>query len=80
MYQFKDAETAFQSCLDIAQDISNNPEIVCKHYHNLFSFYIRSDLKAAILLGKALMSEEERQDIPIVFQKEFLLSLGTAYL
>lgn len=80
MYQFQDAEVAFNSCLDISQELTENPEVIYKHYHNLFTFYIKSNLKQAILLGKALLSEQERQDIPIANQKEFLLNLGTAYL
>lgn len=80
MYQYADAETAFNSCLDTAQEITNNPQIIHTHYHNLFCFYMRANLKSAILMGKALMSEEEKDDIPQVFQKQYLFNLGTAYL
>lgn len=31
-------------------------------------------------MGKALLSEEERNNIPIVYQKQFLFNLGTGYL
>lgn len=80
MYQYADAEAAFNDCVDIAQDVTNNPDVIYSHYHNLFTFNIKANLKNGILMGKALMSEEERKDIPLVYQKDFLFNLGTAYL
>ena len=80
MYQYKDAEDALSMSLDIAQEITNNPQIINTHYHNLFCFYLKANLKSAIMMGKAQMSEEEKDNIPIVYQKQFLYNLGTAYL
>jgi len=54
MYQYADAEEAFNDCLDISQEITNNPEIIYSHYHNLFTFYLKANLKKGILMGKAL--------------------------
>ena len=71
MYQYADAEQAFNDCLDISQDLTNNPEIIYGHYNDLFCFYIRANLKQAIILGKALLSEEEIKEIPLVYQKQF---------
>lgn len=50
------------------------------NYFNLMNFYIKTDLKQAILVGKALLSEEEIEKIPYVLQKQLIFNLGTAYL
>lgn len=56
------------------------PHVLYGAYYSLFSLYLYTNIKEAILLGKALLSENERQMIPVDLEREFQLNLGTAYL
>ena len=46
----------------------------------MMDFYLKTNLKQAILLGKALLSDDEITEIPPIIQKEIIFNLGTAYL
>ncbi|EGR30945.1 hypothetical protein IMG5_120510, partial [Ichthyophthirius multifiliis] len=54
--------------------------LVYKEYNNLFVYCLKYNLNKAILLGKALLSENERKKIPPQYQNLFTFNLGTAYL
>lgn len=75
-YQYEDAEKYLNDCIDLVQDISSNPYTLYKNYGLLFDLYMESNLEKAIMLGRALDSEEEKEDIPYILQKEFTFSLA----
>jgi hypothetical protein len=54
--------------------------LVYNAYNNLFLHCLRTNLQKAILLGKALLSNKEKDLIPIAYVKQFTFNLGTAYL
>lgn len=76
MLQFKDADKHLNDCIDIAQDISLTNYTLYANYLNVMNFYIRTNVKKAILFGKALLSESEREEIPYLQQKQIIFTLG----
>lgn len=74
--QFQDCEDFLVKRVDLVQDLMTEEHAIYSCYNDLFSFYLRSNLEKAILLGKALESEEEQKSIPVYLQKLFLMNTG----
>ena len=77
---YSDCEESLEKIIEITQKITTSDALIYKEYNNLFTHCIRFNLNKAILLGKALLSENEIKKIPIAYQKTFIFNLGTAYL
>jgi hypothetical protein len=46
--------------LDIVQDVTTNNFRIYSSYDLLVNFYLKTNLKKAILMGKALLSQDEK--------------------
>jgi hypothetical protein len=77
---FQDCEEYLLKRVDLVQDLMTEEYAIYSCYNDLFAFYLRSNLEKAILLGKALESEEEQKSIPVYLQKMFLLNTGVTVL
>lgn len=74
--QFHDCEDYMVKRVDLVQELMTEEFAVYSCYNDLFAFYLRSNLDKAILLGKALESEDEQKVIPVYLQKLFLMNTG----
>jgi tetratricopeptide (TPR) repeat protein len=79
--QYHDSEDTLEKIIELSQRIQSTESLLLyKEYNNLFLHCLRTNLNKAILLGKALLSDTERKNIPIAYQKIFLFNLGTAFV
>ena len=78
LHQFKDCEEYLQEKIDVIQDVMTDELALYAAYSDLFAFYLRTSLDKAILLGKALTTEEEKANIPLYLVKLFILHTGVA--
>lgn len=76
----KETAKILRQIVQIVRSNNSPPQVVYSHYNNLFLHYLRTDLRTAILFGKALLSDSERHLLPTKYEKLFQLNLGTAYL
>ena len=74
--QFADCEQLLNERVDLVQDLVTEDYAVYSCYNDIFAFYLRTNLEKAVLLGKALDSEQEKKSIPFYLQKLFLLNTG----
>lgn len=78
--RYADADEYLEEIVDTVQKHTTNDAIIYAQYNNLFLHRLRVNVNKAILMGKALLSETEKHNLPLIYQKQFLFNLGTAYL
>jgi len=78
--QYADCEKYLNERVDLVQELVTEEYAVYSCYNDLFAFYLRTNLEKAVLLGRALNSEEEKKSIPFYLQKMFLMSTGVRAL
>ncbi|EAR94619.2 tetratricopeptide repeat protein (macronuclear) [Tetrahymena thermophila SB210] len=78
--RYQEAENTIEEIIEILQKKSTTDSLIYKEYNNLFLHCLKYNLNKAIILGKALLSEKEKKNIPAAYQKIFTFNLGTAYL
>jgi len=78
--RYTDADEYLEELVDTVQNHSANDALIYAQYNNLFLHRLRVNVNKAILMGKALLSESEKANLPLIYQKQFLFNLGTAYL
>ncbi|KRW98750.1 Cyclic nucleotide-binding protein [Pseudocohnilembus persalinus] len=77
---YQDSEHTLEQIIEITQKASTSDALLYREYHNLFLHLLRTNLNKSIILGKALLSQNEIKNIPVIYQKYFQFNLGTAYL
>ncbi|KAM3130809.1 hypothetical protein pb186bvf_017104 [Paramecium bursaria] len=77
---YQDAEKSFYKIIDQLRADNREDVSLYATYNDLFLHLLRTNLNKAILLGKALLSPSEKQQIPLLHQKLFMFNIGTAYL
>ena len=77
---YKQAQLELQICLDNL--LTNKIEGIklYQFYTDMIKFYLQTNLDKAIILGKALLSEEEIDNIPFSLQNNISFLIGTAYI
>jgi tetratricopeptide (TPR) repeat protein len=74
--RYTDADEYLEELVDTVQNHSANDALIYAQYNNLFLHRLRVNVNKAILMGKALLSENEKQNLPLIYQKQFLFNLG----
>ncbi|CAD8115906.1 unnamed protein product [Paramecium sonneborni] len=78
--RYEDAEAQLEEIIRQFLRQKANYALVYSAYSDLLTHCLKYNLNKAILLGKALLSEMQRENVPLGYQKQFLYFLGTAYL
>ncbi|CAK57531.1 unnamed protein product (macronuclear) [Paramecium tetraurelia] len=78
--RYEDAEAQLEEIIRQFLRQKANYALVYSAYSDLLTHCLKYNLNKAILLGKALLSEMQRENVPLGYQKQYLYFLGTAYL
>lgn len=78
--KYQQTENYLEKLIEVSREKKSNEIILYNEYNNLILHCMRTNLNKAILMSKALLSEKEKQNLPVSFQKIFLFNLGTSYL
>jgi hypothetical protein len=73
---FGEAEVQLQTILDIHFEMNASETELYTHYVKIMTFYLYTNIERALLLGKALSSQQEFEKIPFNIQNDLLFVHG----
>jgi hypothetical protein len=73
---FGETESILQKILDILFETHATDVRLYSHYLNFLTFYLYTNLDKAIMIAKALCTQQERAKIPLNIQSDILFLLG----
>lgn len=78
--KYQNSENIFEKIIEINRERKSSEIVIYNEFQNLIVHCLRTNLNKAILISKALLSESEKKNMPLNYQKTFLFDLGVLKL